>query len=176
MAGEEKTALEIILELPSLLKRIENRIGVLDTNLKILNSKMNKNKQDQAIGSTPEKSLGSPISGMPSASPGIAGGDYDKTKQITPQNAKKQSPKLVLGNIKVFSNVKTAGGKSVDGMTVNIFDIENDLIRNIVTDSNGFWECRLPVGKYSIEMIHPKLKTINKQFELLTGTKTFEII
>ena len=30
MAGEEKTALEIILELPSILKKMENKIDVLD--------------------------------------------------------------------------------------------------------------------------------------------------
>ena len=44
MAGEEKTALEIILELPSILKKMENKLDVLDTNLKILNSKLNKLK------------------------------------------------------------------------------------------------------------------------------------
>lgn len=165
MAGEEKTALEIILELPSILRKLENKIDVLDTNLKILNSKMNKARQNDVITSD---IVDTPSPVLPTATPGLVG-----TSSVI---SRQKSQKLTIGNIKVFSNVKTASGKSVDGMTVNIFDASNDLVRNIVTDNNGYWDCRLPVGKYSIEMIHPKLKTINKQFELFPATKTFEIV
>ena len=55
MAGEEKTALEIILELPSILKKIENKIDVLDTNLKILNTKLNKIKAQEIISDSKQE-------------------------------------------------------------------------------------------------------------------------
>ncbi len=167
-SGEEKSAIEVILELPALLKRLENKIDVLDTNLKILNSKYNK-QITAGVTISPQQFVTSETQQLPTAMPvGVA--DNKKQKQ------QKVSQTLTLGNIKVFSNVKTSSGKAVDGMTINVFNNENNLIRNIVTNKDGFWECRLPPGKYSIEMIHPKLKTINKEFELLKDTKTFEIV
>ena len=182
MAGEEKTALEIILELPSILKKIENKIDVLDTNLKILNNKLNKIKnQDSIIESSQnskyqeaKKESDSPAlpdtAVMPTATPGpiesIPGGMPNL----------KTSQKLILGSIKVFSKIKTASGKTVDGMTVNIFDKSNELIRNLITDKEGYWECKLPPGVYSVEMLHPKLKTINKEIDLKKDMKSYEVV
>lgn len=178
MAEQEKTALEIILELPSILRKLENKIDVLDTNLKILNTKLNKIKttEPQIIPSAQQpveikKEQEEAEVQRPMAMPGVA---LDK-QGATPQQ-RQPANKLILGSIKVFSRIKTASGKPVDGMTINIFDKENDLIRNLITDKDGYWECKLPSGKYSIEMIHPKLKTINKEFELLKDVKTYEVI
>jgi hypothetical protein len=169
MAGEEKTALEIILELPSILKKIENKIDVLDTNLKILNTKLNKIKTQEIVldlkqkieTTDPQKmeesSTKSEVTMRPTATPApieAASGGMPNLKL---------SQKLILGSIKVFSKIKTSSGKAVDGMTINVFDKENELIRNLVTDKEGYWECKLPPGAYSVEMIHPKLKTINKE-------------
>jgi hypothetical protein len=183
MAGEEKTALEIILELPSILKKMENKLDVLDTNLKILNSKLNKLKvsdSQQAQGRAEEKESIKDDSNMPNdekrllptATPGpIKSEDSDTKKPMVTE-----PKKLVLGNTKVFSDIKTATGKPVEGMTINIFDATNDLIRNLITTKDGHWECKLPHGKYSLEMIHPKLKTMNKSFEIQRDAKIFEVI
>lgn len=181
MPGEERTALEIILELPSILKKIENKIDVLDTNLKILNGKLNKIKSQEALSSQKndlqkleqpgdDNSISTEVVQRPMATPGQI---PSENKTVTTQ---KQSNKLVLGSIKVFSNIKTASGKPVDGMTINIFDDANDLIRNLLTDKDGYWECKLPAGQYSVEMIHPKLKTINKEFKLSKDMKIYEVV
>jgi len=177
MAEQEKTALEIILELPSILKKIENKIDVLDTNLKILNSKINKMKSEPQQVKQPdvqimpsEKEESEETVQRPMATPGGA-------ERPQPQaNSQREPAKLTIGNIKVFSRVKTSTGKPVDGMTINIFDRSNDLVRNLITDKDGYWECKLPHGKYSIEMIHPKIKTINKEFELSKEIKSYEVI
>lgn len=178
MAEQEKTALEIILELPSILKKLENKIDVLDTNLKILNTKLNKIKTAELqptllTQQTVEikKEQEEIQMQKPMAMPGTVVDQQGVTSQ-----QKQLANKLVLGSIKVFSKIKTASGKPVDGMTINIFDKENDLIRNLITDKDGYWECKLPSGRYSIEMIHPKLKTINKEFELSKDIKTYEVI
>ena len=181
MAGEEKTALEIILELPSILKKIENKIDVLDTNLKILNTKLNKikaqeiisdSKQEirpQAAQAVAEDQIKSEGTMRPTATPGptesVSGG-MPNLKPIK---------KLILGSIKVFSKIKTSSGKAVDGMTINVFDKGNELIRNLVSDKEGYWECKLPPGTYSIEMVHPKLKTINKEIEIKKDMKSYEV-
>ncbi len=182
MPGEEKTALEIILELPSILKKIENKIDVLDTNLKILNGKLNKiklqetlpvqkndsQKSEQALD---DSQISNEVFQRPMATPGPIPSE-GKAAIAAP----KQSNKLVLGSTKVYSNIKTASGKPVDGMTINIFDDGNDLIRNLLTDKDGYWECKLPAGQYSVEMIHPKLKTINKEFKILKDMKIYEVV
>lgn len=179
MAEQEKTALEIILELPSILRKLENKIDVLDTNLKILNTKLNKIKTAELQPAAPtqqtveiKKEQEEVQMQKPMAMPGTVVDQQGAASQQQRQPANK----LVLGSIKVFSKIKTASGKPVDGMTINIFDKENDLIRNLITDRDGHWECKLPSGKYSIEMIHPKLKTINKEFELSKDIKTYEVI
>lgn len=182
MAGEEKTALEIILELPSILKKIENKIDVLDTNLKILNNKLNKIKNQDSPIELGQKSkyqeaqkeadrpVPSDVAVMPTATPG----PIESTSAGMPNL--KTSQKLILGSIKVFSKIKTASGKAVDGMTINIFDKSNELIRNLVTDKEGHWECKLPPGVYSVEMLHPKLKTINKEIDLKKDMKSYEVV
>ena len=180
MSDVEKTALEIILELPSILKKIENKIDVLDTNLKILNSKLNKIRQSEDLpANQSQKQIAQeakvipqdeePAKSMPIAVPG----GVPATEQ---KQARQVSNKLVLGATKVYSSIKTASGKPVDGMTINIFDEHNDLIRNILTDKDGYWESRLPAGRYSVEMIHPKLKTINKEFQISKDTKSYEVV
>lgn len=187
--AEEKTALEILLDLPNVLKKIENKIDVLDTNLKILNSKLNKmrgaeSNQQAAPPQLPLKYKSQDLAlpqeqdqkQLPMATPGNIT-KQDKQEAISPIRAKEQrdTQKLVLGNIKVFSDIRTSSGNPVIGMTINIFDSSNDLIRNLRTDINGHYECKLPPGKYNMEMIHPKLKTQNKIFELSKDMKTFEV-
>jgi hypothetical protein len=175
MADQEKTALEIILELPSILKKIENKIDVLDTNLKILNSKLNKMKAEPqslppSISQSSDKEASEEVVLKPMATPG----NIDRSAAAT--SAPRESAKLILGSVKVFSRVKTSSGKPVDGMTINIFDRSNDLVRNLLTDKDGYWECKLPHGKYSVEMIHPKIKTINKEFEISKEMKSYEVV
>jgi hypothetical protein len=181
MADEKKTALEILLELPSTLKRLEAKINVLDTNLKILNSKLNKMKlaqESEPEGShsdlEKEKGIEEVKKFLPSATPGP---ELEKEQVDRNTNSKEISlpKKLVLGPIKVFSTIKTSTGRPVDGMKINIFDHTNDLVRQLNTDKNGYWECKLPSGKYSLEMIHPRLKTMNKNFELKKDIKEFEV-
>ena len=173
-----KTALEIILELPSILKKMENKLDIFDTNLKILNAKLNKMKGQGTSIEQKEQEPNVPIKKdaelsdtrvIPSARPGPIESKQDGMPNL------KESKKLILGTIKVFSKIRTATGKAVDGMVINIFDRENDLIRNLVTDKEGYWECKLPAGSYSVEMSHPKLKTINKQIEIKQDMKSYEV-
>lgn len=175
MADQEKTALEIILELPSILKKIENKIDVLDTNLKILNSKLNKMKaESQSLPPSISQSLDKETSEEVVLKPMATPGNIDRAAAAN--SAPRESAKLILGSVKVFSRVKTSSGKPVDGMTINIFDRSNDLVRNLLTDKDGYWECKLPHGKYSVEMIHPKIKTINKEFEISKEMKSYEVV
>lgn len=179
--AEEKTALEILLELPAMFKRLESKVDVLDTNLKILNSKLNKMRSIDSIITAPQLqpkyiTAQQKQKQLPTATPGNIPNIKDKQDApVKQQRERADTAKLVIGNILVFSDIRTSSGSPVTGMTINIFDSTNDLIRNLRTDANGHYECKLPPGKYSMEMIHPKLKTQNKAFEISKDMKTFEV-
>lgn len=177
-----ETALEIILSLPKILKKIESKIDVLDTNLKILNSKINKIKQEQqeqniqppeptnVMVATKEiqKNLDNQEKVLPRPTAKIP--DLDM-----PAPSPKRTEKVLIGNVKVYSTIRTESGKMVPMATVNIFDFENALVKSIQSDKNGYWECRLPAGKYNLELLVGKLKPINKFFEINKDAKEFEV-
>ena len=180
-----ETALEIILSLPKILKKLESKIDILDTNLKILNSKINKIKQDQPI------QVQSQVQAQETIEPIAIKEEQKSLEQKTdvvalrptakvpdldmPAPSPKRTEKVLIGNIKVYSTIRTESGKMVPMATVNIFDYENSLVKSIQSDKNGYWECRLPAGKYSLELLVGKLKPINKFFELKKDTKEFEV-
>lgn len=172
-----ETALEIILSLPKILKKLESKIDILDTNLKILNSKINKIKQES---SSQEKSEDTSLREIPRVL-------EQKNEKVTPRpTAKipdldmpapspKRTEKVLIGNIKVYSAIRTESGKMVPMATVNIFDHENSLVKSLQSDKNGYWECRLPAGRYNLELLVGKMKPINKFFELKKDMKEFEV-
>jgi hypothetical protein len=196
MTEDEKSALDIIYSLPALLKKLESKIDVIDNNVKILNNKVLKlssgqgqniadrssSVQEQAQksltlnqeqqGKDPEKKLLMPRAESPDELPKVYRKDGQLEKKET---AEPQIKKIVLGNIKLFGYIKTTSMKPVTNATIRIFDKDNDLIKNISTDKDGYWECRLPAGQYNSEILISGIKPINRQFTLLNGMKEFEL-
>lgn len=180
MSEEEKSALDIIYSLPSILKKLESKIDVIDNNVKILNNKFLKlsqeKKEHQKISvkeeiSKPEEIL-QPI--LPRA---VAPDKMPEVNAIAQRAAtpNSESTKLLLGNKKVFGYIKTTSMKPVSGATVKIFDSKNSLVREINSDKDGYWEARLPSGKFSCEILIGSIKPINRSFELTNDIKEFEL-
>jgi hypothetical protein len=101
---------------------------------------------------------------------------YKKDGQLDKRESQEpQIKKIVLGNIKLFGYIKTTSMKPVANATIRVFDKDNELIKNVNTDKDGYWECRLPAGQYSSEILISGIKPINRQFTLLNGMKEFEL-
>lgn len=195
MTEDEKSALDIIYSLPAILKKLESKIDVIDNNVKILNNKVlklssnqqanqnvadkgqesarsdSKVAQEQQSKSLEQKFL-MPRAESPDEMPKVYKKDGQPDVREPPDV---QIKKIVLGNIKLFGYIKTTSMKPVTNATIRVFDKDNDLIKNMSTDKDGYWECRLPAGQYNSEILISGIKPINRQFALLNGMKEFEL-
>lgn len=195
MTEDEKSALDIIYSLPAILKKLESKIDVIDNNVKILNNKVLKLSSNQQAGPALidrshesakgdakvvqeqqakglEQKFVMPRAESPDEMPKV----YKKDGQPdVKESTDIQIKKIVLGNIKLFGYIKTTSMKPVTNATVRVFDKDNDLIKNMSTDKDGYWECRLPAGQYNSEILITGIKPINRQFTLLNGMKEFEL-
>ena len=150
--SKEHSAIDAIYNIEEKLSELLKRFQVVEDNVKLLNNKVTKLKQ------------------LPNPLP------LDKSIH-TPTSPERQQKveKLVLGNIKLFGYIVNKAAKPLSEVTVNVFDENSRLIKNITTDKDGYWEVRLPPGKFGVEYIHKKFKPVNKTVELLDGTKEVEV-
>ena len=147
----EKSAIDAIYNIEEVLLEITKRLQVVEDNVKLLNNKV----------STLSK---------PNPLPLV------KSETIPDQPVRQQKvEKLVLGNIKLFGYIVNKAKQPISGVSVNVYDSNSKLIKNIKTNVDGYWDVRLPSGKFGVEYIHKKFKPINKTVELLDGTKEVEV-
>lgn len=99
----------------------------------------------------------------------------DKNSSPTKKVSQQKVEKLVLGPIRVFGNIVNKNREPLLGVQVNIYDEENELVKEVKTNDSGFWEVRLPSGRYGVEYLHKNFKPINRTIELKEGIKTFEV-
>ncbi len=187
MNEDEKTALEIIYSLPQIIKKLESKIDVIDGNVKLLNNKLKsikdniEQKQTKDNSSVPPTSSNTKISQiknddvrLPRAeAPHQIPEPIQQQKQQQKQTS--ESTKLVIGNKKVFGYIKTTSLKPVFGASIKVFDNDNNLIKDLLSDKEGYWECRLPKGKFNCEILMGTMKLINRNFELNDEIKELEI-
>lgn len=183
MNDEEKTALDIIYSLPQILKKLESKIDVIDNNVKILNNKIKAIKDNPQLlspiqnQSQPEQNIiqakEEPKLPRAEAPDKLPQKSQDKQPE---RNAQQKQVKLVLGNKKVYGHIKTTSMKPVNGASIKIFDeSDNSLVKDLNSDKDGFWECRLPAGRFNCEIHIGGMKLINRTFDLKEDTKEFEV-
>lgn len=184
MNEDEKTALEIIYSLPQIIKKLESKIDVIDGNVKLLNNKLKslkenieqKQPKEGITSTTNNQNINQPKineARLPRAEAPIPHSIPEVSQK--PQKQNTETTKLVIGNKKVFGYIKTTSMKPVFGASVKVFDIENNLVKDISSDKDGYWECRLPKGKFNCEILMGTMKLINRNFELNDEIKELEI-
>jgi hypothetical protein len=180
MTEEDKSALDIIYSLPAILKKLESKIDVIDNNVKLLNNKIKGLKT--STQEAPQKETNQENAGvskkevlMPRAeAPDKMPITHDR-KSVQENRAESTQPKFLIGSKKVFGYIKSTSMKPVSGARIKIFDNINDLVKDLTSDKDGFWECRLPAGKFNCEIIVGNFKALNRNFELKEETKELEI-
>ena len=63
----------------------------------------------------------------------------------------------------------------IQGVSVNVYDKTNDLVKNTKTNSDGYWEARMPEGRFGIEYLHKNFKPINRTIELKKEDREYEV-
>ena len=147
----EQSAIDSIYGMENTLEELLKRIQVMEDNLKLLNNKFSK--------------LSKPIP-LP-----LVKSDSSPEPPVRQQKVEK----LVLGNIKLFGYIVNKGKAPIPDVAVNIYDANNQLVKNTRTNGDGHWEVRLPSGKFGVEYIHKKFKPVNKTVELADDTKECEV-
>lgn len=77
--------------------------------------------------------------------------------------------------IKVFGYVQRTGGMPIPDVSVTFWNDKNEEVLKRITSVNGYWEGRLPAGKYALEYSGEKVRSINKVVELDNSMNELEI-
>lgn len=157
---DSKTAIETIFTLEEKLDKITAKIDLLDITVSNLNNKIYvlNSKISELSNVTPY------TGGMPSAS--VPSGSVAKQAQ---------SSSLVLGNVRVFGYILNQSKMPIRDVYVRVFSSDNSVIKETSTDSDGYWECRLPSGRFGVEYTHKNFKPINRPITIPEGVGSYEV-
>jgi len=159
----EISAIDAIYQILEKIDGLDKKFQIIDDNIKILNNKitkLNKNVSQEAPRAMPTAvAVGQPV--------------FNPTEEDS--GASREVERLVLGPVKIYGYIMNKMRQPVENVVVNIFDLNNKLIKTNKTNIDGYWESRLPTGKYNIEYIHNKFKPINKEIEVPKNVKEYEV-
>ena len=159
--SKEQSAIDAIYTLVERVDLLDKKIEIVDTNIKHLN-----NKVSQLL--SPNRAV---VSASASAAPGASA-----VSTIPPRaSSSGDIDKLVIGPTKVFGRIVDKNVVPIPDVEVSIYDSSSDLIKSERSNSDGYWEVRLPSGKYGVQYSHSRFKTINRTIELEDGIKSFEV-
>jgi len=154
--SKERSAIEAIYKILDEISEVNKRLDVMDSNIKLLNNKLMKLSSSKN-SSGPGGSAGGPSAVAPSASAPIA--------PIVRTSPSASPVSEIAQTIKVFGRVKNQRKKPIKDVYVKIFSPEGAVLKTRTTDSDGYWEARLPSGTYGVELnashIHSKFRPIN---------------
>ena len=180
---EEKeaiSAIDAIYEILDRIKIIEKQIVVLDSNIKLLNNKIVRLKVDSgepSISVSPEKEQPKPQA-VPAARPSARAAEVEipKEEMKTVSTKKQKEPeRLVIGNIKTFGRIVNKNQEAIPGVEINIYSDSNELVRTLKTDKDGYWECKLPSGKFGVEYLRKNYKPVNMVISLDNSMSNYEV-
>ena len=153
--NDEKKTVHRKIELPK-IENMDKRISLIDSNIKLLNNKVSK------VISNGAEAGARPMEPEPSATNSVS---------FSEENIEK----LVIGNIKTFGYIVNKSRVPIKDVAITIYDDANDVIKSLFSDSDGYWEVRLPPGDYGVEYVHKNFKPINKVVNLNKGMSKFEV-
>lgn len=167
----EYSAIDAIFIILDRLDGLDKKIQMIDDNIKILNNKVaklnrNTSQEPQKVSSTDSQRH------MPTA---VALNQPTTNMEAEASVSLAEPEKLLLGPVKVYGYIMNKMKQPVSDVVINIFDSTNKLVKTNKSSQEGYWEVRLPTGKYNIEYIHSKFKPINKEVEIPKNVKEYEI-
>ena len=153
--SKEQSAVDAIYTILEKLELLDRRVQVIDDNVKILSNKVSKINKNTAVAASSS-----------SVAQNFTRDEPQKQKEIN---------KLVLGNIKTYGYIVNKVKAPIEDVVVNVYDSNSKLIKNTKTNNDGYWEVRLPTGKYGVEYIHRNFKPINRVVDLADDIRNYEV-
>ena len=166
MKKREISAIDSIYEVLERIKKIESHYELLNKQLAIMNNKLNMlvDSETEIIEKPTAKPFSSTYSNMDS-----------KDRSAAQEIVETKESGFVIGKVKVFSKLLTPSKQPIPDVNVKIFSFDNKVLRNILTDRGGYWDARLPPGRYRVTMDHSNFKTIERNIVLDDSMKVYEV-
>lgn len=158
---KEISAIDAIYQILDKIATMEKRQHVIDDNVKILSNKISKLLKSPSPAAVEQKSRV------------VAAVVKDSSPQNSPRQQKVE--KLLLGNIKVFGYIVNKEKIPLNNVSVKVYSDKNEIVKDHHTNADGYWEVRLPSGRYGVEYIHKNFKPINRTIELSETDREYEV-
>ena len=158
---KEISAIDAIYQILDKIDVMEKRLHVIDDNVKILSNKVSKFLRAQTSTAAEDKSrIVAPVA-----------------KNSSPKNSSSQQKveKLLLGKVKVFGYIVNKEKRPLNNVSVKVYTDKNEIVKDNHTNTDGYWEVRLPSGRYGVEYIHKNFKPINRTIELNETDREYEV-
>ena len=146
--NREKSAIDIIYDLEEKIKDLEKKL------------KSSEGKIDLILAKVDKLSKPAPVVKINS-----------QQKNVSQQKVQK----LLLGAVRVFGYVINKSKQPIIGVQVKLYDESNELVKDLKTNDDGYWEVRLPAGRYGVEYLHKNFKPVNKTIEFSKEDKFYEV-
>jgi len=158
----EQSAIDVIYLVEKMIKTLDQKIDIIDNNVKLLSNKIVK--------------LQKTVNNMGVAPAAVSGAAPVKVVDEQPiTKTGERSDKYITGPIRVFGKIVSKSKTPISDVQVAIFNNDGDVVKTRKTDSKGYWEVRLPAGKYGVEYTRKNFKPINVVIELKDDDTEFEV-
>lgn len=169
-----QSAIDEIFELSKKMSEMLEKISVIEKNIKSLNNKfIILTKKVDSISVDPEDSAkdDNAVTGTPNAlAPGA------RPQVVQSQQNDVTNNKLVLGSVKTYGYIMSESRKPIPDIFVSIYDSSGDKVRSLKTNSDGYWEARLPSSDYKVVYSHVNFNDVEKNISIPKGSTNFRVI
>lgn len=195
---QEKTAIELIYEMHSMMEKMSQELTLLKTQVSLLDSKANgeflaavkgsMDKQVQprdvkpvATENAPEVQEELPPPPRPELKPSPVHNrsgqllKKPKNTRISPDRLKENNTKQRNPNTRVFGKFSDNRGRPVFDIYVSIYDSANNLIKETRTNRAGEFNSFLPPGDYSAEFLKEGMAPQFKSFKVMPGQQAVQL-
>lgn len=166
---EEKSAIELIYEMYTMIQNIEARVTLMEKNIDLLNDKTN-GKLLEAIATDFPKGQAPSAKEMPLPPQKAEAQPAPKSK-----NPQQTSSPLPRQNAKVTGKFADIRNKPIAGIEVTIVDANNAVVKQTKTNRAGRWMSYLPPGHYSAEFIKEGMQPTFRVFQVIQGQSEIEV-
>lgn len=167
MSKEEVSAIEAIYLILESMENLKKQVNLIDQSIKILNNKVyNLNSSIDKI-SIPTPSTTSKTSSKKTEKKSFS------AQPMIPDD-QEDSPGLVLGKVKVYGYIVNADRIPIVGVQI-IVNSGSSKIRDLKTNKDGYWEARLPSGKFSVEYRHKDFKPTSRDISIPNNVTVYEV-
>lgn len=165
-----KKAVDLIYDINDKIDVLLSKINSIEGSLSSINNKVYVLSEKVVSLEDKIENIKKPASAPPSAVT-----TPQPSADSTPRNSAKKTEKFLIGNVKIYGYVYNKSKSPISGVDVTLLTSNSEVVREMKTDSSGYWEARIRSGRYSVELKHGRFRPVNKFVEIPEGVSEYEV-